>query len=85
MMHQANFIRSLEPILEKAVAEFPAVVLTGSRQSDKTTVRKRLPIRFIGTTACESISRRASVLSSIYPSPVIFDEGQHAPFASPKQ
>lgn len=30
--------RSLEPVLQRAVTEFPAVVLTGPRQSGKTTL-----------------------------------------------
>lgn len=34
--------RSLEPILKKAAEEFPAVVLTGPRQSGKTTVLKHV-------------------------------------------
>ena len=34
--------RTLEPVLKRAAAEFPAVVLTGPRQSGKTTVLKHL-------------------------------------------
>jgi predicted AAA+ superfamily ATPase len=37
-----NYIpRSLEKVLEKAVSEFPAIVLTGPRQSGKTTLLKK--------------------------------------------
>jgi predicted AAA+ superfamily ATPase len=32
--------RSLEPILKKAASEFPVIVLTGPRQSGKTTLLK---------------------------------------------
>jgi hypothetical protein len=34
--------RALEPVLQKAAKEFPAVVLTGPRQSGKTTILKHL-------------------------------------------
>ncbi|MFB3884521.1 MAG: hypothetical protein ACE144_04790 [Thermodesulfobacteriota bacterium] len=39
----SNYIeRSIERVLKKAVKEFPAVVLTGPRQSGKTTTLKHL-------------------------------------------
>jgi predicted AAA+ superfamily ATPase len=39
----SNYIeRSLETVLKKAVSEFPAVVLTGPRQSGKTTLLKTI-------------------------------------------
>ena len=34
--------RSLEPVLKRAAAEFPAVVVTGPRQSGKTTLLQHL-------------------------------------------
>jgi len=34
--------RTLEPVIKRAVNEFPAIVLTGPRQSGKTTLLKHL-------------------------------------------
>ena len=38
IMSQIYIRLSLEPVLKKAISEFPAVVLTGPRQSGKTTL-----------------------------------------------
>lgn len=77
--------RSLGPVIKKAATEFPAVVLTGPRQSGKTT----LLLHLFGERYCyvslEAPDVRASAREDprgfleMYPPPVIFDEIQHAP------
>ena len=84
-MGREYIARSLEPVLRKAVAEFPAVVLTGPRQSGKTTLLTHL----FGND-CRYVSLEPPDIREIaredprgfldaYPPPVIFDEVQHAP------
>lgn len=84
MSHQ-YIERSLEPILQKAVNQFPAVVLTGPRQSGKTTLLRR---RFGKNRRYVSLEppdiRMAAVedprgFMAAHPPPIIFDEVQHAP------
>ncbi len=84
--HLKNYIaRSLEPVLLQAVKEFPAVVLTGPRQSGKTTLLRRL---FNNTSRYVSLEppdvRMAAVQDpraflAMHTPPVIFDEVQYAP------
>ena len=77
--------RSIEPTLKKASNEFPAVVLTGPRQSGKTTVLKRVfgashryvSLEFPDTHALAIEDPRSFLDAN--PPPIILDEIQYAP------
>lgn len=77
--------RTLEPVLKRAVKEFPAVVLTGPRQSGKTTTLKHLFGGKYGYVSLEPPDIRLSAASDprgfleAHHPPVIFDEVQYAP------
>jgi predicted AAA+ superfamily ATPase len=84
-MSQTYLSRSLEPVLQKAVHEFPAVVLVGPRQSGKTTLLEHLYGDQYPIISMESPDVRIAALNdprgflNLYPPPVVFDEIQYAP------
>lgn len=61
----ANYItRSLEPVLRKAAAQLPAVMLSGPRQLGKTTLLKHLFARTHRHVSVESPDVRASTTAN---------------------
>ncbi|MDD5135345.1 MAG: ATP-binding protein [Phycisphaerae bacterium] len=77
--------RQLEPTLEKAISQFPSIILTGPRQSGKTTLLKKLFANTHKYISLEVPDVRSVAVSdprgflSYYKPPVIFDEVQYAP------
>ncbi len=84
-MRDSYIRRSLEPVIKRAVSEFPAVILTGPRQSGKTTLLQSLFHNKCGYVSLDAPDVRAAARNdprgflAMYPAPVIFDEVQNAP------
>jgi len=77
--------RSMEKPLRRAAREFPVIVLTGPRQSGKTTTLRRLFGKDYRYVSLELPDIRMAAVHDprgfldLNPPPVIFDEIQHAP------
>jgi hypothetical protein len=85
-IHAMEYIaRTLEEVIRRAVKEFPVVVLTGPRQSGKTTLLRHSFSASHAYVSLEPPDVRASAshdprgFLALHPPPVIFDEVQYAP------
>lgn len=84
-MIQKHITRTLESVLERAAEEFPVVILTGPRQSGKTTLLQHLFAESYAYVSLEPPDVRAAASEdprgflAMYPPPAILDEVQYAP------
>ena len=84
-MIQKYITRTLESVLERAAEEFPIVILTGPRQSGKTTLLQHLFAESYAYVSLEPPDVRAAASEdprgflAMYPPPAILDEVQYAP------
>ncbi len=85
-MNAAAYIpRTLETTLRRALAQFPAVMLTGPRQAGKTTLLRRALDETHGYVSLDAMDVREAARTDprgflvAHPPPVILDEVQHAP------
>ena len=80
--------RSIEDAIKNALKEFPVLVLTGPRQTGKTTLLKQLLPDYQYVTLDDLVIRRLanddpSLFLDSYANPVFIDEIQYAPLLLP--
>jgi len=80
---EAYIPRDIEAVVRQAVAEFPVLVLTGPRQSGKTTLLQQMFGHEYAYVSLEPPDVRQAAAAdprgflAMYPAPVIFDEVQY--------
>lgn len=85
MTNERYIPRGIEPLVRRAVSEFPALVLTGPRQTGKTTLLRHLfgdTHRYVSLELPDvQAAARADPRGflALHVPPVIFDEIQYAP------
>lgn len=84
-MAEIYISRTLEGTIRRAIKTFPAVLVTGPRQSGKTTLLQKLFAKTHRYVSLENPDERARWLAdpvaflAAAPAPAIFDEVQYAP------
>lgn len=83
-MHNGYVNRQIEPLLEKASSDFPVIVLTGARQTGKSTLLQHMFKDHAYISLDDPIVRRncredPALFIENYPAPCIIDEIQYAP------
>ena len=83
-MERIYVSRQIEPLILKAAAQFPSVVLTGPRQTGKSTLLKHCFTSHRYVSLDDPVIRRTctedpALFLENYPSPCIIDEVQYAP------
>src|ERR1700752_324957 len=76
--------RALEPLLEEALSQFPAVLITGPRQAGKSTLLQHKLKGYTYVTLDDPMIRAVAnedpeLFLSTYSTPLVIDEIQYAP------
>jgi uncharacterized protein len=83
-LNRKYFHRNIESLLQKALRDFPVVVITGARQTGKSTMLKNILPEYRYITLDDPIQRQfikedPGTVFGISDKPVIIDEIQYAP------